>query len=418
MLSRVPSFKSARRFRRDQHGSIAIIFGLSLLLIIFAIGFSLDTAQAIRTSSKIASALDAASLAVARAMSENNLTPAEAQALAVRYFEAEVSGIDAGSFTWSNFKVEIDPVTGTVKIAADIAVPTSFARVLDVNNVNFTKSSTTVFKMRNVELAMVLDITGSMSGQKIADLKLAADDIVDIMLPAGKPSMNRIALAPYAASVNAGAYAAVATDNESLDGCAIERKGSHAYTDEAPDSGRYLEAEKSPPVNWRKYKCPLAEIMPLNSDAAAIKAEIDSLVADGSTAGHIGLGWGWYMVSPLWTPIWPTASDPKPYDDPNTIKAIILMTDGEFNTSYHNGPMNQTSSDQALEICNNIKDPGFTKGNLTVYSVAFQSPPAAEATLKACATSPAHYFSASNGTELRAAFQDIAKRLQSLRLAK
>ncbi len=405
------------RFRRDERGSIAIIFGLSILLLAFAIGFSLDTAQAVRTSSKVANALDAASLAAARAMSENNLTPAEAQALALNYFKAQVAGLEGGAFDWSNFIADIDPATGTVTIKADISVPTSFARILDIKKVNFTKSSTSMFKMRNVELAMVLDVTGSMGGQKIVDLKMAAKDIVDIMLPAGKPALNRIALAPYSASVNAGPYAALASDGESLDGCVVERNGGHAFDDDAPSGGRYSEAEKSPPDN-PKYACPAAEIMPLSSDAVTIKTTINDLGVGGWTAGHLGLGWGWYLISPNWAPVWPAAADPKPYNDPNTVKAIILMTDGEFNTSYHNGAQNETSAQQAIDLCDNIKGPAFTGGNVVIYSVAFLSPPEAEATLQACATSPSHYFSADNGTELRAAFQDIAKRLQSLRIAK
>jgi Flp pilus assembly protein TadG len=404
-------------FRRDERGAIAIIFGLSLVLIVFAIGFALDTAQAFRTSSKIANALDAASLAAARALSEKNLTPAEAQAIAERYFGAQLATSGGGTFTWSNFAAHVDPETGTVTLSADISVPTSFARVLSVDQFSFTKSSTSVFRMRSVELALVLDVTGSMSGQKIADLKLAAADIVDIMLPADSPALNRIALAPYSAAVNAGPYAALATDNASLDGCAVERQGLHAFTDEAPDSSRYLEAENDPPAN-PKYVCPDAQIMPLSSNAADLKAAINLLSPDGWTAGHIGLGWGWYEISPAWAPVWPNGADPKPYDDPDTVKAIIFMTDGEFNTSYHNGAMNETSAEQALDICANIKDPAFTEGKVVIYSVAFQSPPEAEATLKACATSPTHYFSAGNGAELRAAFQDIAKRLQSLRIAK
>ncbi|MEZ5926241.1 MAG: pilus assembly protein TadG-related protein [Hyphomicrobiaceae bacterium] len=402
---------------RDEQGSIAIIFGLSLLLIVFAIGFSLDTAQAVRTSGKVSSALDAASLAAARALSEGNLTQAEAQAIALKYFEAQMAATDAGSYSWSNFAAVIDAESGAVTVTSDITVPTSFARILSINKVNFSKASTSIFKMRNVELAMVLDITGSMGGQKIADLKLAANDIVDIMLPAGQPALNKIALAPYAASINVGPYANLASDSASLDGCVVERNGSHAYSDDPPDSGRYFNVEDNPPHNGN-YDCPSAEIFPLSDDSVALKTEIASLSADGFTAGHIGLGWGWYMISPNWTTVWPAASVPKPYADSNTIKAIILMTDGEFNTSYHNGSMNATSPEQALDICNAIKDPDVTGGNVVIYAVAFQSPPAAEATLQACATSPSHYFSADNGTELRAAFQDIAKRLQSLRLSK
>ncbi len=405
------------RLRGDQNGSIAIIFALSIFLIVFAVGFALDGAQAVRTSSKIANSLDAASLAAARALAEGGKTEAEVRVLAENVFKAQMGSTDAAAFTWSDFDIDIDPATGSVTINADVQVPTSFSRILNVNAVNFTKSSTSIFKMRNIELAMVLDITGSMSGQKIADLKLAANDIVDILQPAGKPASNRIALVPYSASVNAGGYAALASDNQSLDNCVVERHGAHAYTDEPPDSGRYFGTESDPPSNVQ-YMCPVSEILPLSSDRALVRAEIDALNADGWTAGHIGLGWGWYTISPSWTPVWPASAAPKPYADPNTIKAIILMTDGEFNTSYFNGPENATSSDQAIAICDMIKDPAVTGGNVVIYSVAFQSPPAAEATLQACATSPSHYFSADNSTELRMAFQDIAKRLQNLRIAK
>jgi Flp pilus assembly protein TadG len=405
------------RFRHDERGAIAIIFGLSLFLIIFAIGFALDGAQAVRTSSKIANALDAASLAAARALAEGGNSTAEVETLARSAFEAQMASTDAGTFHWANFEVNIDPASGSVMIVADVEVPTSFSRILNIDTIKFTRSSTSMFKMRNIELAMVLDITGSMGGQKIADLKLAATDIVDILLPAGSPATNRIALVPYAASINAGAYAALASNNESLDNCVVERHGSHAYSDDAPDSGRYFEVEDDPPGN-NNYMCPTAEIMPLTSDRNLVKAEISTLAADGWTAGHIGLGWGWYTISPSWTPVWPSSADPKPYADPNTIKAIILMTDGEFNTSYHNGPENETSAEQAIDICNAIKDPDVTGGTVVIYSVAFQSPPAAKATLQTCATSPTHYFSADNSTELRMAFQDIAKRLQNLRIAK
>lgn len=408
------------RARRDEQGSIAIIFALSLFLIVFAVGFALDGAQAVRTSSKIANSLDAASLAAARALAEGGKTDAEVRELAENVFKAQMGSTDAAAFTWSDFDIDIDPATGSVTINTDVQVPTSFSRILNVNVVNFTKSSTSIFKMRNIELAMVLDITGSMcipDCSKLDGLKLAANDIVDILQPVGKPVTNRIALAPYSASVNAGAYAGIASDDKSLDGCVVERNGGHAFTDEPPSGGRFSEVEDDPPANDH-YSCPTADVFPLSTDKATLKAKINALPADGGTAGHIGLGWGWYLISPNWSPVWPASADPKPYGDPNTIKAIILMTDGEFNTSYRNGPENETSAEQAIEICDAIKGPDITSGNVVIYSVAFQSPPEAEATLRSCATSPSHFFIADNAAELRNTFQDIAKRLQNLRIAK
>ena len=84
------------------------------------------------------------------------------------------------------------------------------------------------------------------------------------------------------------------------------------------------------------------------------------------------------------------------------------MTDGEFNTQYVDA--NGNSATQARQLCANM-DP-----DVIVYSVAFMSPPAAEALLRECATSGEHFFVASNGGALRAAFEQIARSINNLRL--
>ena len=40
--------------------------------------------------------------------------------------------------------------------------------------------------------------------------------------------------------------------------------------------------------------------MPLTDDAKALKSRIDTFVASGTTGGHIGTQWAWYMLSPKW----------------------------------------------------------------------------------------------------------------------
>ena len=155
--------------------------------------------------------------------------------------------------------------------------------------------------------------------------------------------------------------------------------------------------------------------MPLTSNRLQLENKIDSYQASGWTAGHIGLAWGWYLVSPDWAGIRPAASAPRAYDPIHTLKVVILMTDGEFNTSYDNGPQNATSTDQALFLCNNMKEAGK---DIQIYTVAFQAPPEAQATLQTCASAAGDYFDAVDGATLRASFQEIASRMQSLRLAK
>ena len=241
-----------------------------------------------------------------------------------------------------------------------------------------------------------------MQGQKIADLKSAAKDLVDILLPdGGTPNKVRIGLAPYAASVNAGVYAATVSNNAST-ACVHERGGAQAFTDAAPGQGTYLGFRNG-------LSCPAAKVEPITDDKALLKSKIDTYTAGGSTAGHIGAAWASYLVSPQWTGTWPAASAPAPYGDGKTLKAIVLMTDGEFNTQYVNA--NGDSDSQARQICTETKD-----RNVVVYTIGFQSPAQAEALLKDCASSPTHYFSAQNGNELRQAFIEIAQQLNNLRL--
>src|SRR5690606_17101738 len=61
---------------------------------------------------------------------------------------------------------------------------------------------------RNIEVALVLDVTGSMAGQRIIDLKKAARELVDIIVqPIQTPYYSKLALVPYSMGVNVGSRA-------------------------------------------------------------------------------------------------------------------------------------------------------------------------------------------------------------------
>mgnify|MGYP002626152809 FL=1 len=139
---------------------------------------------------------------------------------------------------------------------------------------------------------------------------------------------------------------------------------------------------------------------------------VDRFRADGWTAGHIGAAWAWYTVSPKWSSIWPAESRPEPYGKRDLVKAVVMMTDGEFNTSYRNGSQNGTSGDQARKICENMKDE-----NVVVFTVGFDLRERnAIRTLEECATSARYHYLAEDGEDLRRAFNDIAVKLTQLRI--
>lgn len=213
------------------------------------------------------------------------------------------------------------------------------------------------------------------------------------------------------------------------DNCVTERTGANAYTDVAASTAPV--GIHYPNGGSGNNACQSAEIMPLTSDRAALNARIASLNPSGYTAGQIGIGWGWYMLSPTFGSIFPADNRPAAYDPENVLKVAVIMTDGEFNTHYCSGVVSSDSSsvsssnrngcvaqngtgfNQARQMCEQMKDDG-----IIVYTVGFDLGGIPDATdvLSDCASSPSHFYDAANGTELREAFQSIARAIQQLRL--
>lgn len=401
-----------RTFVSDEQGSIAILFGLMFMSVAFIVGMAVDYTRVTYAKSRIAAAADSAALAAGKAMLDARMSDDDIKVLANSFFDENLGAIK--SFTdIKGIDVNLNRGTGGVTINVDAEVPMTITRIGNFTEVGVPVMASTAYEERDIELAMALDITGSMGGSKIADLKVAAKDLIDILIPeAGGTNTVRIGLAPYAASVRAGAYAGLVSGGTSTDGCVRERGGIQRYTDAAPGPGAYYTAGGYPSdidttEGRQGYDCPAAAIMPLTSNKTNLKSRIDSFRASGATAGHIGTAWAWNLISPEWQTVWPMASRPVAYGTPKTLKAMVLMTDGIFNTAYINGK----ASTQALDLCENMKEKG-----VVVYTIGFKAPSGAAATLKSCASSQDHYFNAEDGEDLRRAFISIAGELNTLRL--
>jgi Flp pilus assembly protein TadG len=407
------------RFREATHGTIALVFALTIFAVILVVGLAIDGARAYGVSSRVLAALDAAALAAAKMLDDENNADSDIEVRARNFFAAQVNDTTMAGLQLAMPAVRIDRTLNEVEVSVDVTLTTTFGQLAGIDNFRFPRSSKVVYDMKRVELAMVLDITGSMCApcDKIDALKLAAEDIVDTMLTSDAPyGYVRVGLVPYSASVNAGSYSGPVSAGASSDGCVVERSGAQAYTD-APASTLAPLGTSSSALNVQ-YSCPSAQILPLSADRIELRNAIRSLPTSGGTAGHIGLGWGWYLLSHNWADFWPLASRPKT-PSPNVVKAVLLMTDGMFNTSYLPGPgLNSTdplvpesAPNQAQRLCD-----GLRAQNIVVYAVAFQAPSEAEALLRSCVTSTAHFYAADNATDLRAAFREIGTRLTALRI--
>ncbi|MEQ8823923.1 MAG: VWA domain-containing protein [Filomicrobium sp.] len=399
------AFNTSRSFSRSENGSVAIIFGLMFLGLAMVVGVAIDFARIYHLQSRLVAAADAAALAAGSALLDGRLNDNEIEQLARTYFEKNLEQAGNSFGTVSTPAVTVTRATGQVNIDATATVPMSITKIAGFNQVTVPVNSQTRFDQRDIELGIALDVTGSMRGSKLSDLKAAAKDLVDILLPdGGQPNRVRIGLAPYATSVNAGSYARTVTGRRGGGHtCVHERTGADRFTDAAPTGRNRLGRQNN-------MSCPTATIVPLTDNKNLLKNTIDSYRANGWTAGHLGASWAWYIVSPLWNSVWPSASRPVSYNTSNTLKVVILMTDGVFNREYQRGS-NGRSSQQARSVCSEMKNKG-----VAVYSIAFQAPGSAQNLLQDCSSGSSYYYSASNGDELRQAFKEIAKQLNNLRL--
>lgn len=412
-----------REASRNTSGNISILAGFSLLPIFTCVGMGVDYGRAHYVQTRMQTSLDAAVLAGGRTFQMTSDANA-ADLTARNYFTSQFANSSAMYGQPHITGLTIDLSTYTITAKAGTAIPTPFLGIAGFPAIQIGSRSASALSTagnaqeKDLEISLVLDITGSMNdptstgNSKIHDAKLAAKDLVDIVMPTGYvPSQStRIALVPFSQYVNAGPYYQDITNQAASGGntCVTERTGADAYTDKQPGSNRWIGAFTNNSNHGNLSCAPVAKVTPLTNDKAALKSAIDGYSAAGWTAGHLGTAWGWYMLSHEWHNVWPAESQPKSAGS-NVKKITVIMTDGDYNTYYRN---NMESQGQAANLCEAMK------ADLTVYTIGFGADMSQSTKdfLKDCASSPSHYFDAQNGGDLRNAFRAIAISLSQLRL--
>ncbi|MGI9424998.1 MAG: pilus assembly protein TadG-related protein, partial [Hyphomicrobiaceae bacterium] len=346
--------KVLRAFHRDRRGSIAIVFALSITTLIALVGGAVDYGRWMSARSATLNAMDAAVLAGGRVLQLAGATDAEAQAAAEKYYAQNKS--DGLSIDGTVFSINSSEVIAT----SASTVSTPFLSVIGIDSLAVNLTSKAVLAAgsnagSHIEVAMMLDTTGSMSGSKMDDLKEAAKDLVEIVVWSDQSTYtSRVALAPFSRYVNVGTGYFNAVTNATAGGgtnertCVKERPTADRYTDAPPGAGNFFAYYSGSGV------CdPTSTIMPLTSNKAVLTAHIDSMPTIGMTAGHLGTAWAWYLISPRWASVWPSASMPNSYSmltessdpgssaapgdpdfKPKLHKIAILMTDGAYNKYY------------------------------------------------------------------------------------
>ncbi|MEL7033025.1 MAG: TadE/TadG family type IV pilus assembly protein [Pseudomonadota bacterium] len=403
-----------RAFWRQRDGQVAIITALMMLPILAVAGFSIDAARQVSTKKAVQHATDMAALAGAHAF-RDGVSASEAMRVGTNGFYQNLP-INASDIRCS-VAFGLYSVSETVRTSANCTIPTVFGRTISGKaRTRVRASARAEATITTLDLALVLDVSGSMNGTKITALRTAANDLVDnLVTPTNR---TRISIIPYGSGVNAGRFGqpalgrAAGYDPEG-DGlnriCVTERQGDNAFTDAAPESA---DTYVGPPSSFTAG-CPTLPVLPLTRDATQLENQINALAPGGLTAGHTGVAWGWYSISPRWTDIWPTTATPLNYGNPDNLKALVLMTDGDFNLASSSLSAGFAAT-LAESLCTAMKAEG-----VVVFTIAFDAPSTAEDLMRNCATSETgHYFDAVDEAGLESAFEEIASKFQGVGLTR
>lgn len=348
-----------RRFGRDEDGGI-ILFSLYLFVMMMLIGgLAVDMMRYEVTRVRLQATLDRAILAAADL--EQTLPPSEVVA---DYFDK------AGLTQYLS-----DPVRVTeglnfriVQAEANATVPMMFMDMFNpifpfldgIETMDATTNGTATESVEDIEISLVLDISGSMRGQKLEDLQQAAKDFVEIIYQNNDFEDISINIIPYSTQVGVG--------RDILSEFNV--RWYHAYTAcvdfelthfDEPGISRTSLLHQTPHISPWYHWGPLAnnddpelhqcrkgtntEILPFSNNPAALNAHIDGLTAGGNTSIEIGVKWATAMLDPSFQPVVThliqediVSSDfaGRPYTTQSgaSMKVMLVMTDGANTTEF------------------------------------------------------------------------------------
>lgn len=454
---------SMRAFVHDDEGSMTIFacFLLMMMLLVGGIGVDLMHGEMERT--RLQNTIDRAVLAAADL--DQQMSP---EAVVTDYFEKSGLGdylqgvtVDEGL----NYR--------TVTARARTNSKTQFMRLMGVPELNIPAVGTASERIANVEISLVLDISGSMaSNSKIENLRDAASVFVDTVIRPETEDLVSLSLVPYSEHVNAG--------EKIFDELRTIHRHNFSHCLEIPDSEFSSAAfdltrtyDQMQHFQWNydgrnndrsDTVCPSNEdyetITPLSQNASSLKTQIGRFQPRAGTSIFLGMKWATALLDPSFRPVInnlitqndiDTAFSGRPvaYDDIETLKTIILMTDGKNDRSNRIADWAYDSSSDYVHWSNynfnwylsryvnsrdrryyyvsdyytawqgdylldNICDAAKDKG-IVIWAIGFEVDDHGAEQMKNCASTPSHFFRV-EGVEITEAFKAIARTINQLRL--
>lgn len=458
-------------FAREEDGVFLIISLYAFIFFMIIGGLAMDFMHHEYTRVRLQNTLDRAVLAASDLDQPRN--PVE---VVHDYFRK--SGLDE---YLNSVTVEEGLNYRTVSAEAYSQVDTIFLGIAGIETLPAHTAGAAEERVANVEISLVIDISGSMGWNgKIQNLRAAGAEFVDTVLKEQTQDLISISLVPYTAHVNAGpwiySYLNVSTPTDP--DLELPENISHVYSHcvefeqsdfedttisltKAYRQGQHFAWSSSSQrwiVNPGCPRAPYEQIMVHSQNATTLKNTIASYNARANTSIHIGMKWGAALVDPSFRPILSGmissnqadstfAGRPAGYDDPETLKTIVVMTDGENVDTYriadwaydspnewahwdrynlwhwlYKIPSSQRgdfyyrkyTSSQADAMLDSVCDAAKDQG-VVVWAIGFEVGTRGANVMRNCASTPSHFFRVEGG-EISDAFKAIARQINQLRL--
>lgn len=185
-----------------------MIFGMLLVPMLIAAGFAIDYQQTIKRKSKVQLVLDSAVLAAAR-VKQTGASDAVVKLSVQDFLDGQIEGL--GGLTCAPVNVIVTPNQEEIDANITCQQDTYLMKLVGQNQVDFRVVSGSEYGIDKIDVAFMFDISGSMnSNSRLTNLKVAAQDAVDTLLPVGASQElidnTRLAMVSYNAMVNAGDF--------------------------------------------------------------------------------------------------------------------------------------------------------------------------------------------------------------------
>lgn len=243
---------AARQLGRDERGNALVLVAAAIIPLTAVIGGGLDIARIHLAQSRLSQACDAAALAGRRAMSNEDIETAKPEATKFFNFNFPQGYLGTAAFAPTITK----PDTGTVKVVAQTSVPTTIMRIFSYGSVPIKVDCNATQNFDNIDIVLVLDVTGSMDGsisgeKKIVSLRKAVMALYDELASAqtqltAQGLRLRYGIVPYSTNVNVGKLVRAANASYIATEATYQTRwvdgGEYHYGPKLIDASSYLTA--------------------------------------------------------------------------------------------------------------------------------------------------------------------------------